>query len=306
MMAHRAGFVVSFDGPGVEEGRIDVRELAPALLSLGKVIDAANLAIYGEKSQIRVEAKAVSIGSFEVSIDAVITNWNAFTSFLDGADAQHAKLILEWIGIIGTPAMAGLVGVYRFLKGKRPARVVRAEGNIFRLEVDGRVLHVPLEVMRLYQDVAVNKAFNELISAVDSDNINKIEFRPDGAPREAKTLTLDRSDRPNFLIEEPPPSVVTDDTRRVALSIRSLAFQEGNKWRLFDGQNTITASIEDREFIDRVDSNLVRFAKGDILLCEVRTVQSQSRDGLKTEHTVLKVIEHRPAPTQIGLPFSAS
>jgi hypothetical protein len=82
-----------------------------------------------------------------------------------------------------------------------------------------------------------------------------------------------------------------------------LAFQEGNKWRLFDGQNTITATIADAEFIGRVDRNLVRFAKGDILLCEVRTVQTQGVDGLKTDHTVLRVLEHRQAPDQIPLPF---
>ena len=89
----------------------------------------------------------------------------------------------------------------------------------------------------------------------------------------------------------------------LALSIRSLAFQEGNKWRLFDGQNTIIATIEDKDFVRRVDLNIERFAKGDLLICEVRTIQTQGKDGLKTEHNVLKVVEHRPAPIQISLPF---
>jgi hypothetical protein len=34
-----ASFVVSFNGPGVEDGRIHVRDLAPALLSLGRLIE---------------------------------------------------------------------------------------------------------------------------------------------------------------------------------------------------------------------------------------------------------------------------
>ncbi len=54
----RAGFIVSFDGPGVEDGRIDVRDLAPALLSLGRMIDAANVATSGEKRPIKVEVRA--------------------------------------------------------------------------------------------------------------------------------------------------------------------------------------------------------------------------------------------------------
>jgi hypothetical protein len=157
--------------------------------------------------------------------------------------------------------------------------------------------------MRLYQDIAVNRAFSQLLSSVEGNSIETIKFRGEGAPKSAPELILSKQDRRSFSIAEPQPSVVVDDVRRMALSIRSLAFQEGNKWRLFDGQNTITATIEDRDFIDRVDANLIRFAKGDILICEVRTIQTQGTEGLKTEHTVLKVIEHKPAPTQVQLPF---
>jgi hypothetical protein len=300
-----ASFVVSFNGPGVEDGRIDVRDLAPALLSLGRLIDAGNIAVYGEKQPIKIEVKAISAGSFEVVLQAVSSGWDTLTAFMDGSDAQHAKLLLDWLGIIGVPPV-GVVGLYRWLQGNKPSRISKAEAGQFLLEIDGKTLVVPLEVMRLYQDIAVNRAFSELLTTVEGDAITTIEFRPEGAPKSSPSLLLSRHDRQSISLEEPPPTVVVDDTRRIALSIRSLAFQEGNKWRLFDGQNTITATIEDRDFIDRVDANLVRFAKGDILICEVRTIQSQSRDGLKTEPSVLRVIEHRPAPTQVPLPFDGT
>ena len=138
------------------------------------------------------------------------------------------------------------------------------------------------------------------------DAIREINFFAEGSDAtEAPAETLTQTDRTSFSVAEPVPEVVIDSTNRLALSIRSLAFQEGNKWRLFDGQNVITATIADADFIARVDRNMVRFAKGDILLCEVRSVQTQSAEGLKTEHTVLKVIEHRPAPDQFPLPFTS-
>jgi len=302
-MSDRAAFVVSFSGPGVEAGRIDVRELAPALMSLGKLIDAANLATFGEKQPIKIEAKAVSEGSFEVWLEAISNGWSALNIFIDRPDVQHAKTLLEWIGLFSAPPGVGLITVYRFLRGKKPEKVLKAHANQFLIEMDGHQLLVPFDVMRLYQDIAVNKAFSQLISSVEGNNVNKIEFRPEGTPKSIPSLVLTKEDRISVSISEPTPVVVVDDTRRMALSIRSLAFQEGNKWRLFDGQNTITASIEDKEFIDRVDANVVRFAKGDVLICEVRTIQSQGTDGLKTEHTVIKVIEHKPAPTQIPLSF---
>ena len=301
-----AAFVVSFNGPGVDAGRIDVRDLAPALLSLARLIDAANIVVYGERQPIKIEAKAIAVGSFEIVLEAVTSGWDTLTHLLDGSSASHAKLLLEWLGILGVPiptATAGLVGLYRWLGGNKPTRIARAESGQFLIEIDGRAIVVPLEVMRLYQDIAVNRAFSELLTSVEGDQVKTIEFRPEGAPKSSPSLTLTGEDRAPFSLEEPAPTVVVDDTRRIAFSIRSLAFQEGNKWRLFDGQNTITATIEDREFINRVNANLVRFAKGDILICEVRTVQSQGRDGLKTEHVVLKVIEHKPAPTQMPLPF---
>ena len=300
-----AGFIVSFDGPGVKEGRIDVRDLAPALLSIGRLIDAANLAINGEKQPIKVEAKAVSQGSFEVHLDAILSTWGYLKSLLDDPNTEAAKSLLEWLGLLGLPP-AGLVSLIKFsrwLNGKNPERISRGKDGYFQVELEGRSLRVPLEVLRLYQELAVNRAINELLATLDGDAIDRIEFRPEGSPKEAPTEILTRNDRVNFIIPEPPPETIIDDSRRLALSIRSLAFQEGNKWRLFDGQNVITATIDDREFIDRVDQNMIRFAKGDVLICEVRTVQVQSRDGLKTEHTVLKVLEHKAAPSQIVLPF---
>ena len=299
----RAGFIVSFDGPGVDDGRIDVRDLAPALMSLGRMIDAANVAINGEKRPIKVEVRAVAVGSFVVHLDAVLTGWDYVKTFIDRGDVDEAKKLLEWLGLFGLTPGVTLFGLYRWLHGRSPDRVVSLPDNHFRFELDGLDLTVPFEVMRLYRERAVNQAVGDLLTTLRADAIREIRFFPEGTDDTRPAETLTAADRVTFTLTEPKPEIVIDTTDRRALSIRSLAFQEGNKWRLFDGQNTITATIADAEFIGRVDRNLVRFAKGDILLCEVRTVQTQGVDGLKTDHTVLRVLEHRQAPDQIPLPF---
>lgn len=161
--------------------------------------------------------------------------------------------------------------------------------------------------MRLYRERAVNQAVGELLTTLRSDAIREIRFSEEGSDADAEPAeVLTQADRAAFSVAEPVPEVVIDTTNRLALSIRSLAFQEGNGWRSFDGQNVITATIADADFIARVDRNMVRFAKGDILLCEVHTVQTQGADGLKTEHTVVDVIEHRVAPDQFPLPFTTA
>lgn len=299
----RAGFIVSFEGPGVQDGRIDVRDLAPALMSLGRMIDAANVAVNGDRHPIKVEVRAVSVGSFVVHLDAVLSGWDLVKSLIDQSDVEGAKKLLEWLGLLGG-AGSTLFGLYRWLHGRSPQKVLVEPNNQFRFELDGHSLIVPFEVMRLYQERAVNQAVGELLATIRADAIERIDFFPEGSLPDKPSESLTASDRSAFALAEPQPEVVIDVTNRLALSIRSLAFQEGNKWRLFDGQNVITATIADTDFIARVDRNMVRFAKGDLLICEVRTVQVQGVDGLKTEHTVLRVVEHRPAPDQIPLPFA--
>ncbi len=252
---------------------------------------------------MNVEAKAVSVGSFQVHLDAVLSGWDMLRRVLDRPDVEEAKKLPEWLGLLGLPGVPSLFVLYRWLNGKTPSRVVKDANGSFRFEIEGRQLVVPFEVMRLYQERAVNQAVADLIKVIEAETIDRIDFYPEGGADSTPTQTLTVADRPAFILADTLPETVVDEVRRLALSIRSLAFQEGNKWRLFDGQNVITATIEDDDFIDRVDRNLVRFAKGDILLCEIRTVQKQGQTGLTTEHSVLRVVEHRAAPAQIQLPF---
>jgi hypothetical protein len=292
-----ASFAIAFEGPGVEDGTIDVRDLAPALLALGTMVDAANRAIHGNQAPAHIKARAVSAGCFEVSLEVVIPAWEMVKGLLLSDDSRAAATLLAYLGLVGG-AGASVIALYRKLKGRRPDRVQRS-GSEVTVIIGADELVVPLDVLRLYQEVAVHRAMTNLLAPLDSGRIERIEFRRSaGAPAEQ---TITAADKPSFVLPEPEDETVVDDTHRMALSIRSLAFQEGNKWRLFDGQNVITASIEDKDFLSRVDSNEIRFAKSDILICSVQVIQKQTADGLKTEHIVKRVLEYKSAPTQIAL-----
>ena len=78
-------------------------------------------------------------------------------------------------------------------------------------------------------------------------------------------------------------------------TLPSLAFRENNKWRLTDGHNIFSVSMKDEAFQLRVDNNHVAFAKGDVLVCDLRTIQWQVEDGVKSEYEVVRVVSHRPA-----------
>jgi hypothetical protein len=85
----------------------------------------------------------------------------------------------------------------------------------------------------------------------------------------------------------------------LVVSILSLTFAEGNKWRLSDGERSFSAAIEDQAFIDRVDGGIEAFRKRDMLRWRMRTKQSQRDGRLHTEYTVSEVIQHIPRQMQL-------
>jgi hypothetical protein len=65
----------------------------------------------------------------------------------------------------------------------------------------------------------------------------------------------------------------------LVLSIDSVAFREGNKWRLSDGDTTFWADIDDEAWLARVKHGRVSFRSGDMLRCRVEITQSAATVG---------------------------
>lgn len=308
----KTSFTIAFDGPDLKAGRMDVRDLAPALLSLGRVIEASNRAINGPDHPVKIEAVATGIGSFEVGIDVILPMWESLRGLLTSSDVDGALKLLQIIGIATSALGGGLFYLLRQLQGKAITSASQNKDGTVTIRFPGddgseTSIIVPFEVLRIYQEVAVQREVAFLLKTLEKEAVDTISFYPhlDEVKIDAPPLVLTKRDRAIAHVAEPAPETVIDTTQRMALSIRSLAFQEGNKWRLYDGQNVITATIDDRDFLDKVDRSLARFAKGDVLICLVRTVQMQTTEGLKTEHTVLRVEEHRPAPIQFSISFDS-
>jgi hypothetical protein len=170
------------------------------------------------------------------------------------------------------------------------------------LTIDGEVIEIPMPLLRLYQDIPVRVAAQKLIEQpLQKSGIDSFEVRESGKP----IITITKDEASYFSRPELPDETLVDEVRRSAYSIISLAFKEENKWRLNDGNNPISVAIDDSDFLARVDNNQVSFTKGDILICDVHIVQKRTDQGLRTEYTVIKVVDHRTAARQLPLPLFA-
>ncbi|MFT8817992.1 MAG: hypothetical protein ABF826_08210 [Komagataeibacter saccharivorans] len=294
----KATFTIAYDGPALKNHAMDVRALAPALLGFGTLFEAANSTLNGESAKTKVQVTALESGSFQISFEVVQTFYSHIVAILSGptiSAAANLQSLLGFGGVIG-----GIIYLIKKFRGKSPDKVTPLKDGMVRLQYGDETVDIPIECLKLLQSLPVRDALQKIIEEpLKMDGIEVFEVRSGG-----KTIeSINRSESVYFARPSVPDEILVDDHRRAAFSIMALAFKDDNKWRLFDGTNTISASIEDHDFLRRVNLNEVSFSKGDVLVCDIHIIQKQTDNGLKTEYTVEKVIDHKPAARQIPFDF---
>ena len=280
---------VAYDGPALADGSMNVRDLAPAMMAVGGFFDAANRIANGGNASVRVNVRATSAGSFEVSFEVVQALQAADVFGEDVRDFLTTANALKALLVGGGGVTAGIIALVKWLRGRRP-QVKRINEQLYTFTVDGETYEVPLELLRLYQDTGIRRNLQDMVKPVKEPEIDRVMLREAG--RTVQEVTKD--DVEAFDVPE-YEDLILDETRRYAFSIVSLAFKQNNKWRLTDGQNTFSVQMNDEAFQRRVDDNDVAFAKGDVLVCDLRTIQWQVEDGVKSEYEVVQVVAHRQA-----------
>lgn len=292
-------FTIAYDGSAIVDGSMDVRDLAPALLAVGQLFDAANTVIYGDNAPpISVNVVATQAACFEVDLVAA---YEVLKTTKDLLLSDNATALATLFGLIagGTSLAGGLIWLIKKLNGKNPDSVEALDGGQVKIKFGDDTFVIPMELLRLYRDLAVRKAVEKVVhEPLEKDGIDDFKIL------DAKRVTrseVDKREASYFVAPAAVDKMILKQNIRSAFSIHSLAFKEDNKWRLYDGSNQINALIEDVDFLRKVDQNLIRFAKGDILVCNVTVEQLQTTSGLKTNYVVNEVVEHIPAMRQLDI-----
>jgi hypothetical protein len=295
---------IAYDGDALRSGTMDVRDLAPALMALSDLFSEANKALGAKDSTVQLRLRAdFKAGSFEVGLELVQTWVTQLLKGFSGATTTGlANLIamLGFSGVIAKGANAGLLQLIKKLKGRPVRRTEILTADSVRLVLDDEQIVISRGLATVFGDLKVRKAFAHVLEPLQKKGVDTFEVRtPDGH-------LVDRVTREDLLAFTPPEpvtvaletDVVLENERERAFTIVSLTFVEGNKWRVYDGQNTISVTIDDDAFIARVNARQESFLKDDVLLCTVRERQTIGSDGLKVETSVIRVNEHRHGPRQ--------
>lgn len=292
---------IAYDGDAVRNGEMDIEDLAPALLALGKTLQEANTLLNDDAARLKVNVKSdFKTGSFQVTLELVQSLSQQASMVFNGVTLQSAKDIAELVGL-ATGSGVSVIKLIRWLKKRKIKSSTTLENGDIELERDdNEKIIVNPSVLKMTKSVTVRTAIQGVFKPLSKDGIDFFFVRD----KTENIETVTKSDVEAFA----PPNVnvediqLPDSVRTAAYQLIGVVFEESLKWRLADSDSRISAELKDEEFQKKIDNGL-RFGKGDILVLKLRTKQVQAATGIKNEHIIEEVINHIPKAAQGELPL---
>lgn len=304
MPSNSEKLIIAYDGEALNDGTMDVKELAPALLAIGDLINECNKVLNGKEEKIQIKVKAdFRKGSFQTTIVIVKSLLDQLT--LTSGSAFELKDIIELIGFYG----GGLILLIKAVQGRIIKKAKQKEdGNIELIfEDNSSPVSANINVYNIYTNVLVQDAINRMVKPLKQDGISGFYTSLDGThlTNIAKN-EVDYFNAPNITAQEKEDELISEFEYIGAFNVVTAQFEDGYKWRLSNGQDKISAALTDSEFSKKIEKDDVSISKEDILKARIKTAQWKKPDGsLRTENEIVEVLEHIKADKydQLQIPF---
>lgn len=307
-----ANILVTYDGPILANHRMDVADLAPALLGISELCKIANAKFNGARATVKVLIGAdVELRCFQIDLQVVQSLWDHAKSVLNNDDVGSAKNLLEWIGLVGgggTAATGAVLGVFKLLKWQRGRKIGSTEcvthdgREVVRVTIEGdhnSVVLVHPQALELLRDADVLANVKRVIQPVLQPGYETLEFhgKEQGAER------IDRSEAEAILRTlSPEPSASAADRAQTItawISVYSPVFDlNAKKWRFKFG--------DAREYMDISETDIAAIVMerggvmiDDAFLVELEITQELRQVGpILNHYKIKKVLDSRFASPQ--------
>ena len=286
---------------------MDIRDLAPALLSIAELFEQSSHVLYGQEAPpVRTRIVATGTGSVDVFLEIVQQSLSDILPFGNQSpNAVRALLGHIYIGVTSNFVYGSLAGILKSLRGKkwRPEEIDEQTGVVLIVSGDTR-MEVPYPVFQLMSSKHIRDILCKPFDPLRIEGIDKFTVRSrDNEGTHEQIITKEEVD---YFVDDAidDEEEATESRYAATYTIVTLTFKEtseGLRWRLGIGQAEITVLIKDMDFIRQVSSGNLTFGSGDSLECQVLMRQTPRAKTIKTEYIVEKVLRHRPGHRQMEL-----
>lgn len=278
-------FSLVFDGEPLDEGSMDVRELAPALLGLADTVDEATRILWGEAARVSLRVRAsFRRDSIQIDLELVRVVYQTFVDFFSSDQVAAWTNLFSLLGISGF----GLVQLVKRSKGKKPAQVLEKgrQPYVFVVFEGEEPIEVDSKLWWLFTNSKARDGMVRLVRPLRREGMRKLTIVR--TPEQSVEITS--SEAVYFKPIDPEEGKLVTEAEHV-LQIVGISFKEGNKWRVSDGTRSFFATISDENFRERIRRG-EKFGANDRLRVILRTTQWIEGSDLKATHEIVKLLEH--------------
>lgn len=285
---------VRYAGEALDMHEMDVKQLAPALLSLAKAFDILQKDVAPE-ARVHLNAQATREGSFTIDLLLHL--------------ATDAEGLLTGDGVTAIVNASGLMGIYfgviklakRFSRNIKPTKKTDAgkdENGLDLVDItfpDGTKIRGLKASMEALKNPELVNAIKGVVAPTLEDGIDLVQLQ---SGTHDETITTEEADAISHY--DPGEKEHTEDTVEIVIQALDVSFRENGKWRITDGIKTQFVTLEDERFKKRVLDGAEAMRANDIYRVDMRVEKAlDEKNRLTTRYAAItKVHEHRGVADQ--------